>query len=278
MRYNIAKRLSSGAFGTVYGVIGEDNNKYALKELKNFDKTNKGRFEREIKILSQLNHRNIIKIIQWNIGGDPPNFIPYYVMEYLSGGSLRQQQHMEEKFSHGYVFGRKWTINRIILPVCNALAQAHTESIYHRDLKPDNIMYTNSSRSEIKITDWGLGKDVNRESIALTAAIGELGGTPGYCAAEQWFTLEDIIDGRVDIFSLGVIFYEMMTGKRPVVFDESDIMMKKKMRIDLPSKYHPTISPKLDHCILKMIDIKPENRFQSVWDVISEIEILPDNY
>jgi serine/threonine-protein kinase len=178
MRYNIAKRLSSGAFGTVYGVIGEDNNKYALKELKNFDKTNKGRFEREIKILSQLNHRNIVKIIQWNIGGDPPNFIPYYVMEYLSGGSLRQQQHMEEKFSHGYVFGRKWTINRIILPVCNALAQAHTESIYHRDLKPDNIMYTNSSRSEIKITDWGLGKDVNRESIALTAAIGELGGTP----------------------------------------------------------------------------------------------------
>ena len=176
MRYNIAKRLSSGAFGTVYGVIGEDNNKYALKELKNFDKTNKGRFEREIKILSQLNHRNIGKIIQWNIGGDPPNFIPYYVMEYLSGGSLRK--HMEEKFSHGYVFGRKWTINRIILPVCNALAQAHTESIYHRDLKPDNIMYTNSSRSEIKITDWGLGKDVNRESIALTAAIGELGATP----------------------------------------------------------------------------------------------------
>ena len=98
-------------------------------------------------------------------------------------------------------FGRKWTINRIILPVCNALAQAHTESIYHRDLKPDNIMYTNSSRSEIKITDGGLEKDINRESIALTAAIGELGGTPGYCAAEQWLSLEDKIDGRVDIFS-----------------------------------------------------------------------------
>ena len=276
MRFNIAKRLSSGAFGTVSGIIGEDNNKYALKELKNFNDTNKGRFEREIKILSQLNHPNIVKIIQWNIGGDPPNFTPYYVMEYLSGGSLRQ--HMEEKFSRRYVFERKWTINRIILPVCNALAQAHTEGIYHRDLKPDNIMYTNSSRSEIKITDWGLGKDVTRESIALTAAIGGLGGTPGYCAPEQWFTLEDKIDGRVDIFSLGIIFYEMMTGKRPVVFDENDIMMNKKMRINPPSKYHPTISPKLDHCILKMIDVKPENRFQSVWDLISEVETLPDNY
>ena len=271
MRYNIIKPLSSGAFGTVYGAIGEDNNKYALKELKNFNTTNKERFEREIKILSQLNHPNIVKIIQWNIGGDPPNFIPYYVMEYLSGGPLRQ--HMDEKFSQRYVFERKWTINRIILPLCNALAQAHSENIYHRDLKPDNIMYTTRDRSEIKITDWGLGKDVNRESIALTAAVGELGGTPGYCAPEQWFTLDNI-DGRVDIFSLGIIFYEMMTGKRPVVFDENDIM--KKRRIDSPSKYHPTISGKLDRCILKMIDLQPENRYQSVWDLISEIEILPD--
>jgi serine/threonine protein kinase len=78
----------------------------------------------------------------------------------------------------------------------------------------------------------GLGKDINRESLALTAATGELGGTPGYCAPEQWFTLEDIIDGRFDIFSLGVIFYEMMTGRRSLVFDENDIMMKKKIRID----------------------------------------------
>ena len=73
-------------------------------------------------------------------------------------------------------------------------------SIHDRDLKPDNIMYTNSSRSEIKITDWGLGKDINRESLAQTAAAGELGVTPGYCAPEQWFTSEDIIDGRFDIF------------------------------------------------------------------------------
>src|ERR671924_1345055 len=160
MRFNIAKRLSSGAFGTVYGVIGEDNNKYALKELKDFNETNKGRFEREIGILSQLNHPNIVKIFQWNIGGDPPNFSPYYIMEYLSGSSLRQ--HMNEKFSQRYVFKRKRTINTIMLPACNALAQAHSANIYHRDLKPDNIMYTNPSRSEIKITDWGLGKDINR--------------------------------------------------------------------------------------------------------------------
>jgi serine/threonine-protein kinase len=273
LRYNVIKPLSSGAFGTVYGVIGEDNNKYALKELKFFDTANKKHFEREIKILSRLDHPNIVKIIQWNIGGDPPNFSPYYIMEYLSGSSLRQ--HMDEKFSKRYLFERKWTINRIILPVCNALAQAHTENIYHRDLKPDNIMYTSPDRSEIKITDWGLGKDINRESLSLTAAIGgQIGGTPGYCSPEQWFAFDDsIIDCRADIFSLGIIFYEMMTGTRPPAYNDN----MKRSAVDPSSKYHPTIS-QLDHCILKMIDLKPENRYQSIWDLIFEIETLPDNY
>ena len=273
MRYNIVKRLGSGGFGAVYGVI-EDNNKYALKELENFSNINKDRFEREIKILSQLNHPNIVKITKWNIGGDPPNFTPYYVMEYLSGGSLRE--HMDEKFSHGELFETKWTINKIILPICNALAQAHSEKIYHRDLKPDNIMYTTSNRYEIKITDWGLGKDVNRESIALTAATGELGGTPAYCAPEQWFGLNEV-DGRADIFSIGVIFYEMLTSKKPIIYQDNNDTLEKKV-VQFPSTHRSGISSKLDRSIMKMIKIEPENRYNSVWDLISEIETLPENY
>jgi eukaryotic-like serine/threonine-protein kinase len=273
LRYNIIKPLNSGAFGTVYGVIGEDNNRYALKELKFFNLTNKERFEREIKILSRLDHPNIVKIIQWNIGGDPPNFSPYYIMEYLSGRSLRV--HMDEKFSHRDVFECKWTINTIILPVCNALVQAHSENIYHRDLKPDNIMYTTPTRSEIKITDWGLGKDISQESLALTAEIrGQIGGTPGNCSPEQWFGCdENMIDDRTDIFSLGIIFYEMITGMRPPAYNDN----MKRPPVDPPSKFYPTISQKLDCCILKMIELKPENRFQSIWDLIFEIETLPDN-
>ena len=275
MKYKIIKPLNSGAFGTVYEIETDDNMRYALKEVKNLNITNKQRFEREIKILSQLNHPNIVKILQWNIGGEAPNFTPYYIMEYLGGGSLRQ--HMDEKFSSDerYVFERKWTINRIILPTCNALAQAHSSNIFHRDLKPDNIMYTDPNKAEIKITDWGLGKDINRESLALTAAAGgEIGGTPGYCSPEQWFALDDLIDGRTDIFSMGIIFYEMMTRIRPPSYDNK----MNRPPVDPPSKYHSTISRKLDQCIMKMIDLKPKNRQQSIWDLIFDVEILPDNY
>jgi serine/threonine protein kinase len=275
LKYKIIKPLNSGAFGTVYEIETDDNMRYALKEVKNLNITNKQRFDREIKILSQLNHPNIVKILQWNMGGDAPNFTPYYIMEYLGGGSLRQ--HMDEKFSSDerYVFERKWTINRIILPTCNALAQAHSSNIFHRDLKPDNIMYTDPNKAEIKITDWGLGKDINRESLALTAAAGgEIGGTPGYCSPEQWFAFDDLIDGRTDIFSLGIIFYEMMTRIRPPSYDNK----MNRPPVDPPSKYHSTISRKLDRCIMKMIDLKPENRQQSIWDLIFDVETLPDNY
>jgi len=275
LKYKIIKPLNSGAFGTVYEIETDDNMRYALKEVKNLNITNKQRFEREIKILSQLNHPNVVKILQWNMGGEAPNFTPYYIMEYLGGGSLRQ--HMDEKFSSDerYVFERKWTINRIILPTCNALAQAHSSNIFHRDLKPDNIMYTDPNKAEIKITDWGLGKDINRESLALTAAAGgEIGGTPGYCSPEQWFAFDDLIDGRTDIFSLGIIFYEMMTRIRPPSYDSK----MNRPPVDPPSKYHSTISRKLDRCIMKMIDLKPENRQQSIWDLIFDVETLPDNY
>jgi len=275
LKYKIIKPLNSGAFGTVYEIETDDNMRYALKEVKNLNITNKQRFEREIKILSQLNHPNIVKILQWNMGGEAPNFTPYYIMEYLGGGSLRQ--HMDIKFSGNerYVFERKWTINRIILPTCNALAQAHSSNIFHRDLKPDNIMYTAPNKAEIKITDWGLGKDINRESLALTAAAGgEIGGTPGYCSPEQWFAFDDLIDGRTDIFSLGIIFYEMMTRIRPPSYDNK----MNRPPVDPPSKYHSTISRKLDRCIMKMIDLKPENRQQSIWDLIFDLETLPDNY
>jgi serine/threonine-protein kinase len=273
MKYRLIRTLGSGGFGNVHEVQASDGKTYAMKLLRDLSTINKQRFETEIKILAQLNHPNIVKIFEWNLGGDPPDFSPWYAMEYLHGGSLTN--HMDDKFEGSYVFQRNWTITSVILPACHALAQAHSAGIYHRDLKPDNIMYTSKDRAQIKITDWGLGRDIGRKSIALTAAAGQVGGTPGYCAPEQWFTL-DKIDGRADIYSLGVIFYEMMTGRRPLTYDQDDTSLKRSKGVVVPSKYHPTITKELDMCILKMLELNAEKRYQSVWQLISEIESLPD--
>jgi serine/threonine protein kinase len=273
MKYQIVRKLGSGGFGNVYEVQASDGNTYAMKLLRDLGTINKQRFETEIKILAQLNHPNIVKILEWNLGGDPPDFSPWYTMEYLRGGSLRN--HMDDKFKEAYVFQRNWTINSVILPACHALAQAHSVGIYHRDLKPDNIMYTSSDKAQIKITDWGLGRDIGRQSIALAASLDQIGGTPGYCAPEQWFML-DKVDGRADIYSLGVLFYEMMTGRMPSMYDQRDTTLRRRKVVERASKYHPTITKELDVCILKMLELEAGKRYQSVWQLISEIESLPD--
>jgi serine/threonine protein kinase len=297
LKYTINRHISSGSFGTVYEILNEEDNKvYALKELTNMDTVSKQRFEREVKTLSELNHPNIVKVFYWNVGGDAPKFTPYYIMEYLGGNSLKE--YMAEKFDNDekYYFGIGWTISNIVLPVCNALAQAHSSNIYHRDLKPSNIMFTDDSKSSIKIADWGLVKigessdsnssyntstsiDLDRRSLELTAVVseGNIGGTPDYCSPEQWFaTVNDndrLIDGRSDIFSLGVIFYEMLTRRRPPPYDPNNPGMSRSV-VNSPSEYNSLVPPPLDQCVLKMIDLKPENRQQSISDLISEIETL----
>lgn len=279
------------------------------------DTVSKQRFEREVKILSELNHPNIVKIFYWNVGGDPPKFAPYYIMEYLGGNSLKE--YMVEKFDSDekYYFDISWTVKTIILPVCNALALVHSSNIYHRDLKPSNIVFTDATRSAVKIADWGLVKiedpytvknddgsaapisatttttttaststiatDIDRRSLELTAVAseGNIGGTPDYCSPEQWFaTVNDndkVIDGRTDIFSLGIIFYEMLTRRRPPPYDPNKPNMSRNT-VEPPSIYNPSISPPLDQCILKMVELRPENRHQSIWNLISEIETLPN--
>ncbi|MDE1852211.1 MAG: serine/threonine protein kinase [Thaumarchaeota archaeon] len=269
MNYDVLGTINQGGFGKVYRVRGDDGVIYAMKELKNPNTVNKQRFEREIGILSQLRHPNIVQIIESNTEGNPPTYGPWYTMEFLSGGSLRD--HMTEMFRTN-LFSRKWALNTVILPVCNALETAHNSGIFHRDLKPENIMYTGSNRTGVKVTDWGLGKDPNRQSIALTQIAG-IGGTPGYCAPEQWFSL-DTIDGRADIYSLGVILYEMMTGRRPSAYDN----FMRRPPVAPPSSFHSTVSQQLNYCILRMIELQPSSRYQSVWELTSTIRSLPDLY
>ncbi len=298
------KQISSGSFGAIYEVLVEheeggvtsSTTKCVLKELNRIDSLSRERFEREIKILPELNHANIVSILYWNISGDPPKFLPYYIMEYLKGGSLRK--YMDEKFNANkdFVFEPTWAISKIILPICSALAQAHSSNVYHRDLKPDNIIFTDDTKSSIKIADWGLvkGDAIDQESLELTTVTseGQIGGTPGYCSPEQWFAFnKDEIDGRTDIYSLGILFYEILARRRPSPYNSNDPstlernpgqsplprsrpLSPKRSKVSPPSKFNSNITPQLDACILKMIEIDPEKRQNSVWDLITDLDML----
>lgn len=305
MKYTVTRPISSGSFGTIYEVLVEheeggvttSTTKCVLKELTRINNLIKERFEREIRILPELNHPSIVTILYWNIGGDPPRFLPYYIMEYLKGGSLRK--YMDEKFNEDreFVFEPTWAINKIILPICNALAQAHSSKVYHRDLKPDNIMFVDDTKSSIKVADWGLvkGDAIDRESLELTTVMsdGQIGGTPGYCSPEQWFAFKkNEIDGRTDIYSLGVMFYEMLTRKRPSPYNPNDPSTLKKKgeqqsnlqpspalprsqtHVYPPSKLNSNVTDQLDACILKMIEVDPDNRQNSVWDLITDLDMM----
>ncbi len=307
MKYTVIRPISSGSFGTIYEVLVEheeggittSTSKCVLKELTRIDNLSRERFEREIRILPELNHPNIVTILYWNIGGDPPKFLPYYIMEYLKGGSLRK--YMDEKFNEDrdFVFEPTWVINKIILPICNALAQAHSSNVYHRDLKPDNIIFTDDTKSSIKVADWGLvkGDAIDRESLELTTVTseGQIGGTPGYCSPEQWFAFnKDEIDGRTDIYSLGILFYEILTRKRPSPYNPNDpSTLKRKGEqqpqphlppstalpinqpfVYSPSKFNSNVTDQLDACILKMIQVDPDKRQNSVWDLITELDMM----
>lgn len=266
--WNIIRTIDEGGFGKVYEVKSDTGKRGALKEQKNPNSVNLKRFEREINILQTLKHPSIISIYEWNLQGSPANNIgPYYIMEYMEGGSLKEK--MAEMFNvkHG-LFAQKWALGAVILPVLEAMQLAHSNFTYHRDLKPANLLFTTSQQNVIKVADWGIGKDINRVSIALT--VGGI-GTPAYCSPEQWFA-NATVDGRTDIYSLGIMFYEMMTGKIPQVFNPTT---GQRFTIPTPSSQnHPSISAALDNAILKMMAYDAINRYQTVSQLKTELNTI----
>jgi serine/threonine protein kinase len=261
--WSIIRTIDEGGFGKVYEVKSNTGQRGALKELKRPDPERIKRFEREVNILQTLNHTHIVNIIESNVNGNPPNWGPWYVMEYMAGGSLRTKN--AEMFGQRKLFSQKWALRNVILPVAEALQLAHSSSIYHRDIKPANLLFT--EQNQIKVADWGIGKDVNKESIKLT--VGGI-GTPGYCSPEQWFHPSNFgeADHRTDIFSLGIIFYEMMTGKLPQVFNNTG----QHFNIPTPSSQnHSSISNQLDNIILKMIAFSSNDRYQNIQQLKIEL-------
>ncbi len=192
------RTLGQGGLGIVSLYKTTNGQQYAVKQmLYSWDDNHYERFKREIKIMADLIHKNIVKVLNFDIHNENP----WYVMPFFKDGSLRDK--LINLKNEGKVYSIKGA-SSIIYYIANALRHAHLKGIIHRDLKPENILF---DRKEPIIADWGIGKFIHKESKVLT--YGGL-GTKIYCSPEQWNSGKS--DHRSDIYSLGIIYRELLTG------------------------------------------------------------------
>ncbi len=273
-RYKIEELLGEGGMGFVYRarhkVIGK---KVAIKVLRADlarDKEITERFQQEARAASSIGNPHIIDISDF---GDLPDGSTYFVMEFLDGRSLANL--IDSKV--------QLTIDRIChiaAQIADGLAGAHAGGIVHRDLKPDNIFLVSrgSDKDFVKILDFGIAKVTGDASAKLTKA-GAVFGTPHYMSPEQ--AAGAPIDHRTDIYSLGVILYEMLSGQLPFNADNFMGILTQHMykapvpiRALVPVPDRPAVEcpPTLEAVILKCMSKKPEQRYQSMDELREDLE------
>ncbi len=203
------------------------------------------RFAREAKALARLSHPNIVAV--YDSGQAGPYF--YLLMEFVEGANLRQM------LKAGQVTPKEALA--IVPAICDALQYAHEEGVVHRDIKPENVLLDKKGR--VKIADFGLAKLLGKEQVdySLTAS-GAFMGTPKYMAPEQIEHPQEV-DHRADIYSLGVVFYEMLTGELPLG------------RFAAPSK-KVEVDVRLDEVVLRTLEKEPSLRYQQASEVKNEVE------
>jgi len=202
------------------------------------------RFEREAKALAKLNHPGIVAVYDFG----QTNEYYYFIMEYVDGMNLRQLIQAKTLQPRQAL--------ELVTQICTALQFAHDEKIVHRDIKPENILIT--KKGQVKIADFGLAKLMGGQPDTALTASQMVMGTMNYMAPEQRENTKDV-DHRADIYSLGVVFYEMLTGEVPMG------------RFDAPSK-KVRIDVRLDEVVLHALEREPARRYQHVSEVKSNVE------
>ena len=249
--FELIELIGRGGMGEVYQARQKKLNRLvAIKILPEpFGKSDEytERFHREAQSLARLNHPNIVTIYDYG----EANGLCYFVMEFVDGVDLRRMIEAKTLTAEEAL--------RIVPQVCDALQFAHDQGIVHRDIKPANILLDKQGR--VKIADFGLAKIVGKTANDLTlTATGDVMGTAEYMAPEQRRASQSV-DHRADIYSLGVVFYEMLTGEVPMG------------KFDPPSQ-RVQVDVRLDAVVLRTLEREPERRYQQVSEVKSGVATI----
>ncbi|NOY88727.1 MAG: CHASE2 domain-containing protein [FCB group bacterium] len=268
-RYQITGILGKGAMGQVYkGVDPAINRPVALKTIRLDFVSNpeemaelKERLFREAQAAGKLSHPNIVTI--YDVGSE--GNLQYIAMEYLEGQTLEQMTKKKVKFNYSI-------ISKIIIQICNALEYAHEKGIVHRDIKPANIMVLKDYTA--KVMDYGIAR-IDSNSMTKT---GIAMGTPNYISPEQLQGKK--VDHRADIFSLGVVIYEMLLGRRPFKGENitSLIYAILNHEPDKPSNVNPQIPLLFDHIIDKALKKNPDERYQNARDLAADLHDFVESF
>jgi len=252
-RYHILEQLGEGGMATVYKAFDTrlERNvavKVILPQKQQTEKFLK-RFEREARALAQLTHPNIVGIIDY---GEHEG-MPYLVMEYLPSGTLKHRLGKPIPYQEAA---------RMLAPIARALAYAHEQKIIHRDVKPANILITHSG--EPMLSDFGIAKILEAEETVELTGTGVGVGTPEYMSPEQ--AQGQLVDARSDIYSLGVVFFEMVTGRKPFQADTPMAVVWKLASEPLPRprQFVGDLPDAVEGVLLKALAKKPEDRYQDM--------------
>src|ERR1700733_4738413 len=260
-RYEILQMLGEGGMGTVYKARDREVDRLiALKVIRpelaqNADALH--RFKQELILARQVTHRNVIRI--FDLGeADGMKFI---TMEYIEGRDLKSIIREKGKFTPKEA-------EKIVVQVCKALEASHAEGVIHRDLKPQNIMV--DEQGKVSVMDFGIARSM--EMVGGMTQTGALVGTPEYMSPEQ--AKGQHLDARSDLFSLGIIFYELLTGNSPYKADTAMATLWKRTHEAArpPIELEPGIPPAVSDMVVKCLEIDRERRYQSVADFARDLE------
>ncbi|MFN3491530.1 MAG: serine/threonine protein kinase [Anaerolineales bacterium] len=249
--YKIIEKIGAGGMATVYKAYQPSMERYvAIKVLPKDlaeDEEFVIRFQREARTIAKLEHPHILPVFDYG----EENGIAYFVMRYLDTGTLRDKLQTSALTLDD--------IDRIFTQLTNALGYAHKQGVIHRDLKPANILI--DKNNNLFLTDFGIAKLLENTASARLTQSNAILGTPAYISPEQAAALD--VDQRSDIYSLGIILYELITGRVPFNADTALAIALQHIQAPItpPSKITPNIPPAVEQVILKALDKSPDNRF-----------------